>query len=108
MSGDIFTRTRARCSTCEYEVVTENWSGGGPNYCPDCGTEWTEKKLGDVEFPIDLTIQYHLNVVDRLVDATGVSEHDEFWEFPSDKELLFKIRVHRDGTIEKRGDCYPD
>ena len=101
---DIFGSTKARCSTCEYEITKQNWSGGGPNYCPDCGTDWDEKVLENVEFPIDLTIQYHLNVVERLCEKTGVADPDEFWEFPSDKELLFKVRVHRDGSVEKLGE----
>ena len=83
-----------RCSKCDEYVPNDD-----PVYCPNCGCEFEEKSLADVDFPIHTQIEPRINVYRKLEDITGV-DLPEYSEFTDDYPILLDVAIHKDGTLE--------
>lgn len=86
-----------RCGECDHDY-TQMHIDDNPNFCPDCGAEWREKELIDVDWPITVQAGPRLNILKLVRRETGVEATRA--NFASDVEVLPDIEVHQDGNFE--------
>lgn len=86
-----------RCGECDhgFEGTSE------PNYCPECGEDWREKNLDDVDWPVTVTAGPRIDLHDLMKWETGIDSSEKLWSFSDDIEILIELEVNRDGSIEE-------
>lgn len=80
------------CTDCDFTTANEF------DYCPQCGSEMTERTLDDFDFPLTISTGCRLNVQKKVEEETGVDIESNH-TFYDNTELLFDIEVTRDGEV---------
>lgn len=83
------------CGECDHVPA----GGDEPNYCPNCGSEWRQKTLDDVDWPIEVQVGPRIDLNYYVREETGLEARD-LWDFTDEAEMLVDIRINRDGTFE--------
>ena len=87
------------CGEYEHEPAGDD----EPNYCPNCGSEWQQKSLDDVDWPLEVQAAPRININRYVHMETGIEYGDSLYQFTGEYELLVDLLIHRDGTVIVRG-----
>lgn len=84
-----------RCKHCDTDVRNDD-----PQYCPHCGSEFEEKTVFDVDFPIEVKVVPRVNLHRIVEEKTGVDlglDSEFYDEYPLEQNIL----IYQDGSVEQ-------